>query len=69
VAGTEGRDDFNSSDIEFKDTLINPFTHTGNTSIAEIIDYTFEDCITSKKASKQLTNIKVNKKTEYKGAL
>jgi hypothetical protein len=60
--------DFNSSDIEFEDAP-KPFSYAGNASIREIIDHAFEDRIASKKASKQLTNVKINKKTEYKSVL
>lgn len=43
--------------------------YLGNASISEIIDYAFEDRITSKKALKQLTNAKINKKAEYLSVL
>ena len=61
-------DDFNSSDIEFEDAP-KPFARAGNASISQIIDHAFEDRIASKRASKQLTNAKINKKTEYKSVL
>ncbi len=60
--------DFNSSDIEFEDTT-KPFGRAGDASIGQIIDHAFEDHIASKKASKQLINAKINKKTEYKSVL
>jgi len=62
-------DHFNSSDIEFEGAPLNPFAHAGKASIRQIVDHAFEDRLASKKASKLLTNSKVNQKTQYMNTL
>jgi hypothetical protein len=61
--------DFNSSDMEFEPPPQNPFHQAGQASILKLIDHAFEDRVASKRAVKQLTNVKGSPKTQYMRAL
>ena len=65
MAENDGIEDFNSSDIEFEPAPRNPFAEAGKASIEAIISNAVEDRLTSKKTSKQLTNVHGCKKTQY----
>lgn len=60
---------FNSSDIEFRPALANPFFNAGKASIQAIIQHATEYRVASKKFTKQLQFTKGRPGTQYRNAL